>query len=77
MTRKEEIIKVAQGMFPSGTQYEVAKRQGFIRGAKYADKTLIEKACKWLDENCYKVRKGTWQEIKEQFINDFRKAMEE
>lgn len=51
--------------------------QGFKDGAKWADKTMLEKACKWLEENYYNVYQGTWQEIKEQFINDFKKAMEE
>lgn len=50
---------------------------GFIRGAKWVDKTVIDKACQWLEENYYNVYQGTWQEIKEQFISDFRKAMEE
>ena len=51
--------------------------QGFKDGAKWADKTMLEKACEWLEENYYNVYQGTWQEIKEQFINDFKKAMEE
>lgn len=51
--------------------------QGFKDGAKWADKTMLEKACEWLEENYYNVYQGTWQEIKKQFINDFKKAMEE
>lgn len=51
--------------------------QGFKDGAKWADKTMLEKACEWVKENYYNVYQGTWQEIKEQFINDFKKAMEE
>lgn len=48
-----------------------------IASVENADKTMLEKACEWLEENYYNVYQGTWQEIKEQFINDFKKAMEE
>ena len=59
MTRKEEIEKEAikQCTFKvkgndgyvdtiDNTQYK-----GFIAGAEWANKTMIEKACKWLEYN--------------------------
>jgi hypothetical protein len=44
-----------------------------------AKEEFIEKATLWLDENLYspKYEKGTWKESKSQFIDDFKKAMEE
>lgn len=47
-----------------------------IEGAKWADKTMIEKACEWLDANFPEIENvGSW--YKESFINQFKKAMEE
>lgn len=43
MTRKEEIRNAAQAYYPSGTNHEEIKVASFIRGARYADKTMIEK----------------------------------
>ena len=40
---------------------------GFVRGAEWADATLIEKACYWLEEHG----------IKDTVIREFKKAMEE
>ena len=53
--------------------------RGFIKGAKWADKTIIDKACKWLKENYYnsEYTNDTWENIQIKFINDFSKAMEE
>ena len=55
-------------------------QRAFEEGAKWADKTMIEKACKWLKDNladriynrdCYL---DTFTEL---FIEDFSKAMKE
>lgn len=43
-------------------------------GAKWADKTMIDKACRWLDQQLF--IKYDSDEVT-RFINDFRKAMEE
>jgi hypothetical protein len=50
MTRREEIAKQAEiTVFPWDEPQEQNKFQdGFIEGAKWADKTMIEKVCKWL-----------------------------
>jgi len=51
-------------------------RWGFERGVEWADKTMIEKACDWLDNNLLKYW-GQRTTDPTDFINDFKKAMEE
>ena len=53
MTRREEIEKQAEiTVFPWDEPQEQNKFQdGFIEGAKWADKTMIEKACQWITEH--------------------------
>lgn len=70
MTREEEIrqeiaLRVAGGFGDYIDGYE----EGFIAGAKWADKTMIEKAEKWL-------LKGGYFVSNTETINDFKKAME-
>lgn len=50
MTRREEIEKQAEiTVFPWDEPQEQNKFQdGFIEGAKWADKTMIEKVVEWL-----------------------------
>ena len=64
---RAEIKRKAQELYPISENASVAQQE------------LIEKACNWLNENLYspKYEKGTWKESKSQFIEDFRKAMEE
>ena len=45
----------------------------FQDGAEVADKTMIEKACEWLN----RVRLDYYSEHVEEFIDEFKKAMEE
>lgn len=77
MTRKEQIINEAQKFSDS------QRMCGFIEGAIFADKTMIEKACKWLEDNA-----GAYQEDLREYgegceydtsslIEDFKKAMAE
>ena len=47
--------------------------KAFIEGAKWADKTMIEKACEWLQDSVY----DRYIEMHEDNIEDFRKAMED
>lgn len=81
MTRREEIEQQASlTVFPWDDVREQSKfEEGFIEGAKWADKTMIEKACEWLKNNWREyvyqdgdgiVHFGHWE-------SDFRKAMEE
>ena len=44
MTRREEIIEKAQCIEHYGMQEQFA----FIAGAQWADKTMIEKVCDWI-----------------------------
>ena len=45
-------------------------------GANWADRTMIERACKWLDVNFPEIENtGSW--YKKSFIEQFKKAMEE
>ena len=46
MTRKEERIEAAKQRYGEDTKYLIAKSQAFLVGAKWADKTMIDKACK-------------------------------
>jgi hypothetical protein len=71
MTREEEIrqemSKIA-GTHPDWSKND-CMRMGFQEGAKWADETMIEKACKWLLKGGYFVNNT-------ETINDFKKAME-
>ena len=75
MTRREEIEKQAEiTVFPWDEPQEQNKFQdGFIEGAKWADKTMIEKAVKWLFENVYDYLIPEDQER----VESFRKYLEE
>lgn len=87
MTRDEEIIETAKFIYSpsSGIPQSLPMRVGFIEGAKWADKTMIEKACKWLKENIDLVAMDTvnarsgYHEIvmMNDFERKFREAMEE
>lgn len=84
MTREEKAHSLGQEYFPDESNiwaranYEAQwVADACIKMVEWEHKTMIEKACEWLEENYYNVYQGTWQEIKEQFINDFKKAMEE
>ena len=46
------------------------RNKHFEKGAKWADKTMIDKACEWLLKGGYFVNSN-------ETIEDFRKAMEE
>jgi hypothetical protein len=70
MTREEEIREAAKE-FVFGDKAETSDLfdkvmiDSFYYGAKWADKTMLEKACEWL-EDCAVVD-----------IEEFKKAMEE
>lgn len=61
MTREEEITKASH-------LYATYQQKPFVDGAKWADKTMIDKACEWLDKNF---------NMPNDFQKHFRKAMEE
>lgn len=83
MKRREEIEKAAHQKYPyeGGTKGAICEFSIpiFIQSAEWADKTMIEKACKWLSNNKdnYIIDIEGETLINDQIITDFRKAMEE
>ena len=70
MTREEEIRQeIDLQLAGSFGSYSEGYEEGFIEGAKWADRTMIEKACKWLLKGGYFVNNT-------ETINDIKKAME-
>lgn len=79
MTREQEINLIADCAVPDDKYKEF--KDGIIWGAKWADKTIIDKACEWLDKNITNYQSDMMGYIEYSKINDiiqdFRKAMEE
>lgn len=86
MTREEEIRQESKNRYPyiKGLPQTSAHQEIFIESAKWADETLIEKACEWLkgqlidnQDNCgYAVVSTFYSTTVEEFIEEFKKAME-
>ena len=78
--KREEQIK-SEANFSYNGNYKELQKQCFIQGAKWADKTMIEKACNWLFKNTYKhvddSRVHMTFTYTADMIEKFRKAMEE
>lgn len=72
MTREEEIeFAWFNKEVQSNHRYD---EKSFKEGAKWADKTMIEKACEWIQKEVLEDYAGVvWGDI----VEDFRKAMEE
>lgn len=52
MARQEEIVK--QAVKKQSQLYQSSEwRAGFISGAMWADKTMLDKVCKWLEDNVH------------------------
>ena len=51
MTREEQITEIAKEYYnpKSDTPYSLQMRVGFVEGANWADKTMVEKMCVWLE----------------------------
>lgn len=76
MTREQEIEQQTFVYYETCSDEDIAKSKGFIQGAKWADETMIKKACRYLDANFPEIDSvGTW--YKKSFIEEFKKAMEE
>lgn len=59
---------------------KVYVEKAFIEGAKWADKTMIDKACDWLQMNAKKYMRsigGCMYFDVINSVNDFKRAMEE
>ena len=79
MTRREEIQWEAGGIVNRMIHRGVSEHydtyyQAFQDGAQWADKTMIEKACKWLYEE---LNSGDNYYDWDEFLGNFRKAMED
>lgn len=66
MTREEEIEKAAQKC--EWISKSLNLQSAFTEGAKWADKTMLDRACEWLQDGGYFVNSN-------ETIEDFRKAM--
>ena len=92
MTRGEQIINAAKEAEKENTFHPIvaiakgvnsAYGIGFLEGAKWADKTMIDRACEWLEENLTNNPSGKLCAshygtiTKGELIKEFKKAMEE
>lgn len=68
MTRKEERIEAAKQRYGEDTQYLIAKSQAFLVGAKWADETMIDKACSILEDM-------TDGKLVKRFISEFKNKL--
>lgn len=78
-TIKDKPMCIGGGAF-SEIIDEMNRNKAFEEGAKWADKTMIDKACKWLTKHLYDYDYIEGYEVfrnVNSFVNDFRKAMEE
>ena len=83
MTRREEIEQQAEmfrqpyrGSGNYSTSMDI--KNAFQEGAKWADKTMIDKACKCLIKfHNWPTQYEEYARLQEEFIKEFRKAMEE
>lgn len=86
MTRREEIVKATKecredyvGLGRYLTSDDIA--DAFEEGAEWADKTMIEKACEWLDNYLMEIGyPDDWMRDSQNMLSGeerFRKAMEE
>lgn len=75
MTREEQIIQESIKKYPRFPE----RRIGFIDGAQWEHKKLVEKACEWLltNKDNYIIDIEGETLVDDQIIKDFRNAMEE
>ena len=77
MTRKDEIEKYcSDNGFPLGACSSIASLQAVTaaEAIKWADKTMIDKACEWLED---KLRMYAGYYDTADLVDSFRKVMEE
>ncbi len=71
---RQEMSKIAS-THPDWTKND-CMRMGFREGAKWADETMIEKACDWLKEKNQMCMYELEMILGGNFIEDFKKAMD-
>ena len=76
MTRREEVeLAWLNKAVQSNYRYD---EKSFKEGAEWADKTMIEKACECLIKlHNWPTQYEEYARLQEEFIKEFRKAMEE
>ena len=80
MTREEEIQKLIDKEMGIDNYGSSDYQVGVCDGVKFADKTMIEKACKWIEENKHLHKELSFGGVStdwNKFIREFKKAMEE
>lgn len=78
MTRDSEIKEAAakRHYFHSDTREGKIAMTSFMEGARWADSTMIDNACKWLKDYAHIYVSETTGDLNEDdLINAFRKAM--
>lgn len=77
MTKREREILIKSVSW-TDKSLTVNKEKAFQEGAKWADKTMIEKTCNWMKEQVYQeYGSGPLERlIPDTRIDEFRKAME-
>ena len=83
MTRKEEIQKAAEDYYNEVkylSDLSAFPIAAFKAGAEWADKTMLDKVCEWVEDNIYDYlyiyQVFNVAEYKHELIEDLRKAME-
>lgn len=71
MTREKEIKTQAQLYSPN----DIGIQAAFEESARWADRTMINKACKWLEQNAYHYCDDIDTLHESALIGDFRYAM--
>lgn len=76
MARKEEREAVAKNKYPyiKGLPQSSSHQSIFIEAAEWADHTMLDKACEWLED---KLRMYAGYSDTADLVDSFRKAMEE
>ena len=82
MTRESEIMEASEKYCKPFEAIQPTGNIAFRTGAKWADKTMIEKACEYLRGKTRLVKKHIGKDLylpllSEEEIEKFRKAMEE
>lgn len=73
MERKEQIEKEAKKFAKEIDDWEIAEdvQDAFEQGAEWADRTMLERACEWLEEN----PPMRFDDV-QNYVEQFKKAME-
>ena len=77
MKREEEIEKAAQKS--EWISKSLNLQSAFIEGAIWADKTMLDRACEWIENNKHLHKELSFGSLStdwNKFIIEFRKAME-